>query len=949
MLDVSHWNSAGDAGRRNRRYGQDARGRGMRHQRLAVGQELARLRKEAKLTQRAVAGSLGLSPQRVSQIERGEWADPPNSDVIDTYLETCLGRLGCSADERKHRRSHVLSLFKAVGTLAGTAPRPPAANQLPRDVDTFTGREAELALLRAAVAQARSTARVIAVHTVDGRPGVGKSAFVTHAAHQLTDRFPDAQLFIDLHGHSASQAPVTPVEALATLLKAVGVPGRDLPASAEERTAMWRQRMAGQSALLILDNAADAAQVLPLLPNTPECLVLVTSRRRLADLDPAPVTIPLDVLPADDAERMLRAASRRDLPADSPVGELVALCGHLPLAIHLVAGRLRTRPSLTVADLVDELRDSVGRLASMRVRNHYVAAAFELSYQALSSQRQAFFRALGLHPGPDTDAHAFAALTASSLQEAKRQLEGLFDVNLVDEQVYGRFKLHDLIAEYVRDLVATVDPDALRRSLPRLLDYYQDAAFTADGLLGPRAAVPTSRRYDGPLPDLEVRGDALAWLTDERENLLACLRAAAQEPDRVLALTTAMTRHLRLAGPWDTASGLHEGALQAARVVGDRRAEATALLELACAHRNHGDYQTAARCAEEALTAWTAVDDGPGRVSALVEQASVQWLVGSYDAAQGLLDQALGLSVAAHDQHSEANVLVELGTLAYFCDEYEDAERRLTSALRIFRQLGQEQSCVRVLKNLGNTWYFMDRYDDAEAALGQALTLARDLGDALVEAQALTKLGGVSRLRGHHEKAVRRLAEARPLARRLADRSLEAELLIEYGVALARLGRTDESTQAFDDSLALYADIGENVGRACALKESGDVLVEAGRLDEGRDRLREAMALNEELGERMGTAAVWNSLGRLELAAADTAASARAHRCALAIAGEIHSPLEEAAALLGLGNAARGVGDTASARRDLKGALTIFERIGAQEADDVAALLRELSADGTQA
>lgn len=921
----------------------------MRQQRLAVGQELARLRKDAGLTQGAVATKLGLTHQRVSQIERGEWADVPSSKLINTYLDTCLGRLDCSPGVKEHRRSDLLDLFKAVGALAGTAPRPPAANQLPRDIDTFTGREAELARLRTAVSQARSTAGVIAVHAVDGRPGVGKSAFVTHAAHELADRFPDARLFIDLHGHSAAQAPVKPFEALATLLRAVGVPGRDLPASVEERSALWRQRMADQSALLLLDNAADTEQILPLLPDAPGSLVLVTSRRRLADLSPAPVTIALDVLPADDAEHMLRAASRRELPADSPVGELVALCGHLPLAIHLVAGRLRTRSSLGVADLVAELRDGVNRLASMRVRNHHVAAAFELSYRALSTQRQTFFRALGLHPGPDTDAYAYAALTASSLREAKRQLEGLFDVNLVDEQVYGRFKLHDLIAEYVRDLVSTVDPDALRRSLPRLLDYYQDAAFAADGLLAPEAPNPASRSYDGPLPDLEARGDALAWLTDERENLLACLRAAAQEPDRVLVLTSAMTRHLRLTGPWDIASGLHQSALDAARAVRDRHAEATALLELACAHRNHGDYPIAARYADEALTAWTAVDDGPGRVAALLEQASVQWLIGSYDAAKNLLDQALGLSTAAHDRRSEASVLVELGTLAYFCDEYDDAERQLTSALRIYQELGHEHSCVRVLKNLGNTWYFMDRYEDSEAALSHALTLARDLGDALVEAQALTKLGGVSRLRGRHEEAVDRLAQARRLARRLADRSLEAELLIDYGAALARLDRPEESAQAFDDSLALYTAIGENVGRACALKESGDVLVDAGRLDEGRARLREALALNEELGERMGTAAVWNSLGRLELGAGDTAAATSAHRLALSLAREIRSPLEEAAALLGLGNAAHRDGDATSARRDLTGALTIFERIGAEEAQDVAALLRGLPTDGAHA
>ncbi|MFC4498271.1 MULTISPECIES: ATP-binding protein [Streptomyces] len=905
---------------------------------FAVGQELARLRKDAGLTQTDVGRELGRSVGRISQIERGEWADVPDGQLISGYVEHCLAFLDATRDEKKRRRTHLLGLFTALEALADTARRPPAANQLPRDIDTFTGRDDELALLRSHVARAAGAATVIAVHAIDGRPGVGKSAFVTHAAHRLAGRFPDGQLFIDLHGHSATQAPTPPSEALATLLKAVGVPGRDIPASEEERSAMWRRRMADQSALLILDNAADEHQVGPLLPQAPGCLVLITSRRRLSGLSPAPVTIALDVLSPDDAERMLRAAARRDLSEDSPTGELVALCGYLPLAIHLVAGRLRTRRNLTVERLVRELRDGVNRLASLRVRNHHVAAAFELSYRALSSHRQAFFRAVGLHPGPDTDAYAYAALTATSLREAKRQLEGLFDVNLVDEHVYGRFKLHDLIAEYVRDLVATVDPDALRRSLPRLLDYYQDAAFMADRLLGPADAAYAAA-YDGPLPDLDARSHALTWLSDERANLLACLRVSAEDPARLLALTTAMTRHLRLSGPWDVAAELHGRARGAAQATHDRHAEARALLELASAHRNHGDYPTAARCADEALGASTALGDDPGTVAALVEKASVDWLTGSYDSSEALLHQALELSRSVDDREGEASVLVELGTLDYFCDRYEDAEQRLGAALRIYEELGRPHSRIRVLKNLGNTWYFMDRYDDAEWALGQALTMARDLGDALVEAQALTKLGSVSRLRGDHEEAVLRLEEARGLARRLADRSLEAELLIDLAVALHRLGRDDEATRAFDDSLTLYTEIGEDIGRACALKESGEVLVATGRLGEGRARLREALDVNERLDERMGTAAVWNAFGRLELAAGDTAAARAAHGTALGIAREIKNPLEEAAALLGLGDTARQDGEPDAAREHLGGSLAIFRRIGAREADDVASRL----------
>ncbi|MET9888399.1 tetratricopeptide repeat protein [Streptomyces sp. NPDC006430] len=914
-------------------------------QQMAVGQELARLRKEAGLRQEDVAVAVGRTDSRISQIERGDWLNTPDTELISRYVDFCLKHVGGAKELRDRRRRHVLGLFEGLDALADALPPRPCVNQLRRDIDTFTGRSGELARLRASVARAMNTGGVIAVHAVDGKPGVGKSAFATHAAHGLRHKFPDAQLFLDLHGHSAKTSPMAPAEALASLLGAVGVPGRALPAALDDRSALWRSRMADQSGLLILDNALDEEQVRPLLPNAPGCLVLVTSRRRMVGLNA--VTIAIDVLPSEEAVQMFRAVVRHDIPEDAPVGELVALCGYLPLAIELVGGRMRNRKSLTVGRLVTEVRESVNRLASMRVRNHHVAAAFELSYRALSSYRQSFFRTLGLHPGSDVDAYAGAALTAESLEEVKRQLQGLYDDNLLDEHVYGRYQLHDLIAEYLRDVVARTDLGVRKRSLDRLLDYYQDTAVLADRLLKPGYGVTYASVYDGPLPALDERRSAMDWLSLERENLLSSLRVSAENPSRVLTLTAAMSRHLRLSGPWDVAVRLHQDAVAAARSVGSTDGEARSLLELGTAHRNHGDYEAAARCVDEASAAYATLGDDSGRAAALLEDGTVRWLTGSYEPARKRLAEALALSRSAGDREGEADALVELGTLAYVLDEYEDAERQLSAALALYEDLGDDQGRVAALKNLGSTWYFMDKYDAAEKALQQSLTLARDLGNTLVEAQALTKLGSVLRLMGRYEDAVQRLTDARELARRLADRSLEAELLIDLGAALHRLGKGDAAVRAFGDSLGLYETLGEDLGRACALKEFGDALADTGRLDEGRARLEEARSLDERLGERLGLAAVWNSFGKLELRAGAPAASAAAHWAALTIAREIGGPLEEAAALLGLGNAARACGDHVEARARIDASLTIYRRIGAAEAEDVSALLARSRADET--
>ncbi|GAA4495003.1 tetratricopeptide repeat protein [Actinoallomurus oryzae] len=906
----------------------------------ALGRELARLRRDARLTQGAVARVIGRSVSRVSEIERGDWKKTPDRSLVQLWIDHCLSRSATSARVAERRRADVLALHAAIDTLADVDPaaQVPVANQLRPDTPSFTGRTAEIDAVRRAVAEAR-TGGVIAVHAVDGKPGVGKSAFVTHVAHTLAARFPDGRLFIDLHGHTPGRRPLTPLEALASLLSAVGVPGRRLPASLDDRAALWRSRMADQRFLLVLDNVAEESQVRPLLPNAPSSLVLITSRRRLARLDA--VTIALDVLSPEDAALMFRRVAGRPLPPGSPVGELVELCGYLPLAIAMLGGRLRTRKAMTVEHLVGEMRDGVSRLAAMRVRHHRVAAAFELSYEALSPARRSFFHALSLHPGTDIDAYAGAALAGTPYRVSARHLEALFDENLLDEHTFGRFELHDLIAEFLRGLAA--DPDDRRRSLGRLLDYYQDTAAISDDRLrpipSPATATPT---YDGPLPSLGDRAAALAWMTAERANLLACLDTVDDEPSRTVTLTGAISRYLRLSGPWDVAANVQERAVAAARTLGDPAREAAALLELGGALAQHGRYDRAERTLASASVLYTASGDEQGQVAVLLEQGSALFLTGRYDGARTALHAALDRAETIGDRERTAYALVEIGTLHYLLDEYGDAERVLTEALRIHRELGNGFGASMALKNLGCTWYFTDEYDKAQQALHEAMVLSRDLGIDLTEVQCQTVLGSVLRLMGRYREAVATLTDARTKARRLADRSLEAEILIDMGAALTRLGEHEEAERAFGESLARYEEIGEELGTACALKELADLLVAAGRLEEARRRLAGARDRYERLGERLGLVATDNSLGRLEAAAGDAPASAVAHERALGLVREFGSPLEEAAALAGIGVAARARGDLRTARDRTREALAIYRRIGAAEANEAESLLTEL-------
>ena len=274
------------------------------------------------------------------------------------------------------------------------------------------------------MAAAAGAGGVVGIHAIGGMAGVGKTALAVHAAHRLAGRFPAGQIFLPLHGHTPGQQPVDPADALASLLLTAGVPAGQIPPGLEARMALWRDRLAGQQLLLILDDAASSEQVRPLLPGAGGSLVLVTSRRHLSALEDA-TAISLDTLPPEEAAGLLvRLAGRSGLsPADPAVDEITRLCGYLPLAIGMVARQLHHHPAWSAAGRAAELAAAVDRLELMATENLSVAAAFNLSYADLTGDQQRLFRRLGLHPGADIDAYAAAALDGTGLAAARRGLE----------------------------------------------------------------------------------------------------------------------------------------------------------------------------------------------------------------------------------------------------------------------------------------------------------------------------------------------------------------------------------------------------------------------------------------------------------------------------------------------------------------------------------------------
>jgi DNA-binding SARP family transcriptional activator len=380
-----------------------------------------------------------------SQLMLALYRSGRRADALAAYQQVhavLRDELGIDPTPTLSRLHHqILTTDAVLDRPAATAP----VRQLPARSVVFTGRTAELDRLCERLWEP-------AISTIDGMAGVGKTSLAVHAAHRLAPRFGDGQLFLDLHGFTEHAAPISPGDALNRLLRAIGVPGHELPDGVDDRAALLRGRLAGRRMLIVLDNAANEAQVRPLLPGALGCRVLITSRRRLTGLDDA-YPISLDVLPEPDAVELFTRIAGQHEPT-SQVAEIVDLCGRLPLAVRIAAARLRARPTWPLAHLAERLRDRAHRLAELDDGERSAAAAFRVSYDRLTAAPQGLFRLLGRHSAADIDVPRAAALTGAGPEQAGRLLEDLVDAHLLGQPAPGRYRFPALLADYAATLTS---------------------------------------------------------------------------------------------------------------------------------------------------------------------------------------------------------------------------------------------------------------------------------------------------------------------------------------------------------------------------------------------------------------------------------------------------------------------------------------------------------------
>jgi len=816
---------------------------------------LRQLRAEARLTQEELAEAAGLSPRSVSDLERGinrtarketavllAGALGLPGPVAELFVAAGRGR-GSAGDVAAAKRETALGAFAAAVTRG-----------LPRDVASFTGRQAELDQLVEGLDSLAAGGGVVGICAIGGMAGVGKSTFAVRAAHRLAGRFPDGQFYLPLHAHTRGQRPVDPADALSSLLLTAGVAAAQIPPGLEARAVRWRDHVAGKKILLLLDDAASHEQVRPLLPGTGGSLVLVTSRRRLAALDDATV-ISLDTLaPREAAALLARLAGRPGLqPDDVAVGEVTRLCGYLPLALGLIASQLRHHPAQTAESVAASLAAATDRMELMRAENLSVAAAFDLSYTDLTDSQQRLFRRLGLIPGPSFDAAAAAALDGTSPGKASRQLNELYDQHLLTEPAPGRYQLHDLLREHARALAATDDQADRDATAGRVLDYYLHTALAAGRHFGTRTSTYRGLRpgkLPAQAPDLSALGQAAAWLEAERANLHAAADYAATRGRfrHAIAIPAAISGFLAARGHWDQSAALHQTALAAARQAGDQLGEAGTLAELGSLQRETGDYPAAATTLARALALYGAAGDLPGQGYTLNNLGFVQVLTGDYPAAAASHQRSLALARSASDPLAEAYALIYLGLVQQLTADYPGAAASQQRALALCCDLGDLRGQAYALNTLGVVQQETGDYVAAAASQQQALALFGDLGNLLGQAYALNDLGLVQQQTGDYPAAAASHQQALVLFGDLGNRLGQAEALNRLGELSLRTSATGQAHDQHTRALAIARDIRAAPEEARAIEGLGRAHIQDGNHDIGLDCLRQALTIYQHIG-----------------------------------------------------------------------------------------------------
>jgi DNA-binding SARP family transcriptional activator/tetratricopeptide (TPR) repeat protein/DNA-binding XRE family transcriptional regulator len=768
--------------------------------------------------------------------------------------------------------------------LAGARPTPA---QLPVDVVGFTGRTDHLVRLDGLL----STTGAVVITSIVGMAGVGKTALAVHWAHRVAERFTDGQLYVNLQGHTSASS-VRPLQALAGLLRALGVRADEVPVDLEEAATLYRSLLAGRRMLLVLDNAANAEQVRSLLPGSPGSLVVITSRDRLTGLiaTHGVQRLTLGVLTAAESvavlSRMLGADRVNREPAAA--AELARVCGRLPLALRIAAANLTDRPVRSITDHVAALRtdDRLSELAVDDDPQVAVRVAFDQSYVRLCPDVRRMFRELGLVPGADVSLPAAAALADHPPEQVAKWLGRLVDAHLLEQRGPGRYGLHDLLRLYAQERGEHEDGMwEHAAALERLLDWYLFAADRAAALLYPgMLRLPLPAMDPAPTVEFGAPAEAVAWLDTELANLIAAVQHAAEHgPHRTAWLLADSLRGYfwlrRSTVDWLAIAGAARSAAERAM---DIRAQAAAEHSLGGAYQDAGRYQKAIEHYSRMLTLARRARWTGGEAVALGALGMAHWWCGALRDAADYHAQALALHRQC-DPNAGANSLLNLGLVYRDLGRLDEAAGHLAESLILHRIDRARDGEAHVLGTLGEIAHDRGELDRARRHLEEALALHRDVGDRFGEAYVLGTLAAVHRDAGRPDQA---LDLARTALRRAGDighRSAEARIRNILGSVHMRLGDHREASGQHRHALDLARQMSTRGAEVGALL--GLAAVHTDRPRESLDYAERALALAARTGLQVLEgqaytllAAAQHGLGDHDRAAEDAGRALDLHR-----------------------------------------------------------------------
>ncbi len=763
---------------------------------------------------------------------------------------------------------------------------------LPSETAEFVGRSDELALLTSGNGDAPK------VIVIEGMPGVGKTALAIRAARAVTEQYPDGVLYLNLRSHDSASPPLDPAEALHCLLRMLNVPATHIPDAIGERTALWRAQLSRRRAVVILDDAGRHDQVRPLLPAAGSCLILVTTRRKLADLDGAR-TLTLDMLCVADAVTLFRQIAGEARAQDTDkVTTAVGLCGRLPLAIQLAAGRIAQDHPLGLADLTDELSQSPVGLGGTSAASPEVTSAFDLSYRALEPDHQRLFRRLGMSPCAQASPQAVAALGGCTLAEAEKAIATLLDHHLLAPAPAGQFRFHDLIRGYAAVRAAHDDPEPeQRQAVARLLDYYLYTADKADRILDPfrhRMPVPVTQP-PAASPALGTEEDAASWLESEWRNILqAAQHAGRHEWKRKCAdLIHALASFLETRAYWDEAIAAHTLALQACRDLADPARLARASLELSSVSQQTGRHEATLPLAQDAAAIYRSLADRRGEAEALDQIGMAHQRAARSREALAYFNEARILYRDAGDHHGVASISSHSGIACWHLGRYPEAMAHLSDALSLYREVGDRRGEAKTLNNLGRIQLYCGYHRDALDGYEKALAIFGEIGGAQNQAILYHNIGGVHHYKGSHE----------------------------------------EGLAAYRRALTIYREIGDLPDEADVLNDIGSLYQSAACYDEALIHHQKARMIAEEIGNLSQQVIALRRIADIRRGSGQHAEAFEDYHTALRLAREIGDPYEEAKILEGIAESTLNTQRPYDARILFRQALDIFERLGVPEAN----------------